>query len=206
MRSQTRRLPFGLKVGYSVFLAILVPIWWVQFGPQNFLWFSDIALLVMLAALWLESRLLGSMMALAALLPELGWNVDFLIWLFKGSSLIGLAGYLEDPDSPAYAKGLSIGFHIILPWLILWTVHRLGYDRRALAAQTLAAWVILPVTRIVSTPEENINWVYGPTDSPIQGWMPPGAWLGLEMIFFPIIIYAPLHLALRRWRGEARRS
>jgi hypothetical protein len=35
------------------------------------LWFSDVALLVTVPALWIESRLLASMMALAVILPEL---------------------------------------------------------------------------------------------------------------------------------------
>ena len=59
-------------------------MYWIWLGPANFLWASDIALFVTLAALWLESRLLASMMTLAVLLPELLWNVDFF------GSLLGI--------------------------------------------------------------------------------------------------------------------
>src|SRR5687768_7975206 len=120
MNIRLRRIPLLLKITYTAFIIVWAPIWWVHYGPQNFLWFSDIALLTMLAALWLESRLLASMMALAVLLPELAWNIDFLIWIFKGSGLIGLTGYLKEHTTPLYVRGISVGFHIILPWLLLW--------------------------------------------------------------------------------------
>ena len=53
-------IPIGLKIFYTFFVCVLVPIYWRQYGPANFLWFSDIALLVMVPALWLENSLLVS--------------------------------------------------------------------------------------------------------------------------------------------------
>jgi len=82
-------IPLGLKVIYTLYVCVLVPIYWRQYGPANFLWFSDIALLALVPALWLENALL-----------------------------------------PFFIRGLSC-FHIILPLLLLWTLHRLGYDWRA---------------------------------------------------------------------------
>jgi len=61
------RIPLWLKVVYTGFVAVLVPYYWRTYGPVNFLWFCDIALLVTLAALWLESPLLFSMQAVLAL-------------------------------------------------------------------------------------------------------------------------------------------
>jgi hypothetical protein len=49
------KIPLWLKVAYTAFVAVLVPYYWHTYGPVNFLWFCDIALLVTLAALWLES-------------------------------------------------------------------------------------------------------------------------------------------------------
>src|SRR5262249_40872039 len=59
---------------------LLASVWTV-----NFLWFSDIALLVTMPALWLESPLLASMMAVAVTLPELAWNLDFFVRLTTGA-------------------------------------------------------------------------------------------------------------------------
>ena len=36
-------IPPGLKIIYTLFVCALVPIYWRQYGPTNFLWFSDIA-------------------------------------------------------------------------------------------------------------------------------------------------------------------
>src|SRR5439155_6555896 len=58
-------LSLGLKIGYTLFVCVVVPIYWRQYGPANFLWFSDIALLAMVPALWLENALLASTMAVS---------------------------------------------------------------------------------------------------------------------------------------------
>lgn len=71
------QIPLWLKLSYTLFVCLLLPVNWVQYGPGNFLWFSDIALLTTVPTLWLESPLLASMMALAVVLLELVWNVDF---------------------------------------------------------------------------------------------------------------------------------
>ena len=56
-------IPLWLKITYTLFVSSVVPVYWRRYGPANFLWFSDIALLVTVPALWLESPLLASMMA-----------------------------------------------------------------------------------------------------------------------------------------------
>lgn len=38
-------------------MAVLIPIYLRQYGPQTFLWFSDIALVATLVALWTGNRL-----------------------------------------------------------------------------------------------------------------------------------------------------
>ena len=106
-------IPIGLKLAYTAFVAVLVPTYWFQYGPANFLWGCDIALLVTLAGLWLESRLLLSMMAIAILIPELGWSIDLLIRLTVGVDAIGFRGtsYMFDTDIPLFVRMLSL-FHL----------------------------------------------------------------------------------------------
>lgn len=65
-----KRISLWIKILYTLFVCLLTPVYWVEYGPANFLWFSDIALLVTVTALWLENRLLASMMTVAALLLE----------------------------------------------------------------------------------------------------------------------------------------
>ena len=119
-------MPLGLKIVYTLFVCVLVPIYWSQYGPANFLWFSDIALLAMVPALWLENALIASTMAVSIIFFEAIWNIDFFTRLATGKSLIGLSAYMFDPKIPLFVRALSC-FHIGLPVLILWALHRLGY-------------------------------------------------------------------------------
>lgn len=193
-------IPLWIKILSTLFLCVLVPVYWIHWGPRNFLWFSDIALLATAIALWLESALLASMMTLAIALPELAWNADFFGRLVTGRHILGLSGYMFDVRKPLFLRALSL-FHVVLPVLLLWTVHRLGYDPRALAFQTVAALVILPVTYALTDPADNINWVYGPGRKP-QTWTSPRAYLALVMLFFPVVIYLPTHLLLSALSGR----
>jgi hypothetical protein len=65
-------------VAYTAFCAVLVPTYLVAYGPTNFLYFYDFALLTTLAAIWLESPMLASAPAVGLLLPQALWVVDFL--------------------------------------------------------------------------------------------------------------------------------
>jgi hypothetical protein len=193
-------IPLPLKIGYTLFLCVLVPTYWVHWGPKNFLWFSDIALLTTAVALWLESSLLASMMTLAIALPELAWNVDFFGRLITGRQILGLSGYMFDQGKPLPLRALSL-FHVVLPIVLLWLVYRLGYDDRAWVFQTVVALIVLPVTYWLTDPADNVNWVYGP-GSAAQTRMHPRAYLALTMIFFPLVIYLPIHLLLRTLFGR----
>jgi hypothetical protein len=189
-------IPLGLKVIYTLFVCALVPIYWRQYGPANFLWFSDIALLALVPALWLENALLVSMMAISVVFFEALWTLDFFFRLATGKSLIGLSAYMFDPKVPLFIRGLS-GFHVVLPLLLLWMLHRLGYDQRAFLWQTIVALVVLPVSYLASNPRENVNWVYGFGENP-QRVLPPPLFVIVLMALFPLAVYLPTHLLFAR--------
>jgi hypothetical protein len=176
-------IPLGLKVVYTIFVCVLVPIYWREYGPANFLWFSDIALLALVPALWLENALLVSMLALSVVFFEALWNVDFFFRLATGRPLIGLSAYMFDPKIPLFIRGLSC-FHIVLPLLLLWMLHRLGYDQRAFLWQTIVALVVLPLSYLVSNARENVNWVYGLGENP-QRILPAPLFICQRTFFSP---------------------
>jgi len=192
-----------IKLAYSALLAVILPTYVRWWGWKNFLWFSDIALIATGIALWLHSSLLASMMALAVLLPELVWSASYFGRLLFGLRVTDLAGYMFDTRKPRFLRALSL-FHVVLPVVLLWMLHELGYDRRALIAQTLLAWIVLPVSYAVTTPQdENINWVRVPAR--LRQGMPPLAWLALAMLAFPIGLYLPTHVALQALFSPASR-
>ena len=189
-------IPLSLKVVYTLFVCALVPIYWRQYGPANFLWFSDIALFALVPALWLENVLLVSMMAISVVFFEALWNIDFFFRLLTGKSLIGLSAYMFDPKIPLFIRGLSC-FHIVLPLLLLWTLHQLGYDQRAFFWQSIVASVVLPLSYRLSNPQENVNWVYGFGQN-TQRILPAPLFVILLMLLFPLVVYLPTHLLFTR--------
>lgn len=203
--SPPARLPLWLKIGYTLFVAVLVPIYWRAYGPANFLYFCDVALLMTLPALWLESALLVSMAAVGILAPQALWLADFFANI-AGHPLVRMTDYMFDAQLPLYLRGLSL-FHGWLPLLLLFLVWRLGYDPRALRNWTVLALGLLLVCYFFMPPPNpnagsaavNINYVYGLNDKVAQTWMPGWVWLMLLMVGLPAGLYAPVHLLLKRW-------
>ena len=185
-------IPHWIKLSYTAFTAVTVLVYLKKYPLWNFLWFSDLALILTVPALWLESSLLASMILVSILLPEIVWNATFFVRLLTGKRLIGLTDYMFDSTKPLYVRGLSL-FHIFLPPLLVWMVIVLGYDTRALVAQTALAWVVLPLSYLVGDPKvENLNGVFGWSLTP-QTRVPPLAHLGLVMLGFALLIYLPTH-------------
>ena len=160
-----------LKAPYTLFIAFMIPVYWIHHGPTNLLWGSDIAIITMLFAVLLHGRLLASVMAVSVLVGEFAWNIDFLGRLLFGIDAVPGPGtaYMWDASQPLWLRLVSL-FHVALPVLLLWSLYRFGYDRRALLWGTLFAWVILPVSWFVGGPEKNINWTYGFGSEP-QAWV-----------------------------------
>ena len=202
--AKARRVPLWGKLLYTAFVCVLVPYYWAAYGPTNFLYFCDTALLMTCVALWMESPLLASMPAVGILLPQALWCVDFLGGLV-GLHVIGLTDYMFNPDLTLFTRGLSF-FHFWLPFLLLWLVWRLGYDRRALIGWTCLAWVLLLICYyLLPAPPPppgfpnlpvNVNYVYGFSDQQAQQWLPPLAYFALLMVALPIIIFLPTHYLL----------
>jgi len=202
-----RRIPTWVKVAYSAFVAIVVPCYWVTYSPWNFLYFCDIALLVTGVAIWIESPLLVSMQAVAITVPQLLWVVDFLCRLIAGVHLTGVTSYMLDSSIPLFLRALSL-FHGWLPFLVLWLLSRLGYDRRALGIQSGVAIVVFLISYLFAPAPPpsashpnwavNINYVYGLDDKHSQTMMAPWLWLLFIMAVTVIAIYLPTHFALRR--------
>ena len=204
-----RRIPLSVKVAYTAFVAVMVPYYWHAYGPRNFLYFCDVAVLVTLVGLWRESRLLLSLEAVAILVPQTLWLADFAAGL-TGHRLLGMTDYMRDPRLPLFVRGLSL-FHGWMPVLLLGCLARVGYDRRAFGAQVVVGTALLLVCYAAFAPPgtagghraaANINYVYGMDEHAAQTAVPPLAWLGLLVIALPAVMYLPAHLLLGWWFGR----
>jgi len=201
-----RGIPLAAKIALSVFVAVLIPVYWRDYGPTNFLYFCDVALFLTLAGTWLESSLLVSMCSVGLLLPQTIWLVDFGCQLL-GFRLTGMTAYMFDHNLPLFTRGLSL-FHGWLPLLLVWLLLRLGYDQRAYPAWTALAAVLVLVSYFFLPPAGahlanasapvNIDYVYGFNDQEPQHWMDQRLYVVLWIGVLWGAVFLPTHLVLRR--------
>ena len=198
------KIPLAVKLTFTAFMAVLIPFYLKEYGASNFLYFCDVALFFTLAAVWIEKPILAAMPAVGILLPQALWCVDF-IGTALNLPVNGMTAYMFDTKIPAFARSLSF-FHFWLPFLLVYLVYKLGYDRRALKYWTLLAWALLLVCFSFMPPPPapdsatpvNINYVFGMNDKAAQTYMHPLAWLALLMVLLPVLLYLPTHWALQR--------
>jgi len=193
-------IPRWFAITYTAFVVVLVPFYSVGYGFANFLWFSNIALISTVLTVWLHWRLLASMQLVSIGLLEMAWTIDVVAGFFiADGSLIGLAAYMYDEEIPLHLRLLSL-YHLFLPWILLWLVWRLGYDQRGWKWQTVLAWSVLLVCYVVTDPQDNINWTFGLGNTP-QDVLPSWLYLLLIMAGYPLAVYFPTHLVVRRVVG-----
>ncbi len=203
MAESANRLPLVFKLAYTAFMAVLIPVYWYYYGPTNFLYFCDVALIISLVGIWLESPLLISMCAVGIMIPQALWVIDFVAGVF-GFQVTGMTTYMFNSNNSLFLRGLSL-FHGWLPFMLVYLVWTIGYDRRGLPAWTGLAWVLLLVSFFLMPPPRpdpgltpvNINYVWGMSDLAAQTWVSPYVWLAGMMILLPVIAIVTHFLLLR---------
>jgi hypothetical protein len=188
------KFPAWLRWSALLWFLVWVPTYWNVWGPANFLYLCDVAAGLTCIAVWTNNSLLLSSQAVSSLLIDFVWGLDVAWRLLFGRHLIGGTQYLFDARFPLWVRLLSL-FHLVLPFLLLWALHRVGYDRRGLALQCAIAPIVLVLTRIASTPEKNINFAF--TDPFFhRAWGPAPLHLAATSLFLIFVVYLPTHLLL----------
>jgi len=187
-------VPLWLKVAWTAMVAVIVLIYWRHRGPANFLWFSDIAFLGLVAGLWLESSFIVSLMACMVLVPEILWSVSFFGALLRVPRVTGLADYMFEQEVPLWLRAVSL-FHVPLLAVLVWGPWQLGYDPGVFPWAVMIAWLVLALTRWLTGPKKNINHVYrfpfaaGADLTPLKHML-------ILMTALPLALQLPGHLLL----------
>jgi len=197
------RIPLWIKVFWTLWLLVWAPVYWRQYGPQNFLFFCDLGNVLIAVGLWLESPLIFSWQATGLLLFQTLFVADLAGALLTGRQLIGGTEYVFDPSIALWVRLLSL-FHVVTPPLLLWAIWRLGYDRRGWKVQTLMAWIVVPINYFWR-PQYDVNWARGLFFRE-QHVVPGLLYLLTYLIVVPAAVYFPTHCFLawltRRWSGK----
>lgn len=157
-----RKISLWLKWVFIIFMGVFLTSYWIGYGPLNFLWLSDIFLMIAFLATLFESKFLASMAATGGLLFLILWGIDFLFTLYmflSGHSSLGFTRYIFNHQLPLGLRLLSL-FHIALIPILFWLLFRLGYDKRAWPFQVALTWIVIWVTWFIVPESNNINLVF----------------------------------------------
>ena len=188
------RVPLWLKIGYSVWAVIWTVLYAQYVPPKHFLWLCHIGNFLMAIGLWLESPLLLSWQAVSVLVADLLWVFDLATRLLFGVHPLGATVAFFVESTPLLQRGISL-FHVVMPLLLMWTLWRFGYDRRAIWCQLGMVAIVFPISFWLSKPLDNINWVWGPFNK-VQEVVSPRLYLLVAMIAYSLALFIPSHLIL----------
>ena len=197
----SRRFPRWLKLAWTVWLLLWAPVYYAQYGSQNFLYFCDLGNVLIAFSLWFDSALILSWQAVSLLVFQSLFSFDYLVALLSGKHAFSGTEYMFDPAIPFMVRALGL-YHLMVPALLLWGVRRIGYDSRAWKYATLECWIVVPINFFWRS-NLNVNWARG-LGHP-QHRVAPSLYLLAYLTVVPAIIYLPTHWALRRWSKKTAR-
>jgi len=191
-----------LRWAALVWLLVWFPTYAVFYGFGNFVHLCDVAVILTCVGLWRGSAALLSMQALNILI-DLTWDLDLGWRLATGHHLLGGTEYMWEARYPLWVRLLSL-FHLALPVLQLWALRRLGYDRRALALQSVLGLGLIAAGRALS-PEVNVNYAWS---DPFfhRSWGPALSHVAVIFAGLLAVVYLPTHALLTRLTPSSPRQ
>ena len=190
-----RAFPGWARWGAGAWLCFWVPVYWHFWGPHNFFYLCDIAVILGCIGIWANNALLVSSQAVSSLIVDAMWAVDAGWRAAFGRHIFGGTEYLFDASHPLWLRLLSL-YHVAIPVVLLWAVHRTGYDRRGWALQ---AWIVAGafVAARFTPPEQNMNFAFRlPVVNKPFG--PAPLHVTVSILFMIFVVYWPTHWALRK--------
>jgi len=176
-------------------LAVYVPSYAAAYGFANFLFLCNLSVLLVCLGVWRGSALLVSSQAVGELLVSSVWTLDVATRFVAGRHLIGGTEYMWDVRWPLFTRLLSL-HHVAFPILALWTLRRLGYDRRGILLQSAIAAVAVSLGRLFG-PEANLNSAF--TDPFFhRSWGPAPVHVAVVAGGLTFVVYPLTHLLLSR--------
>src|SRR5579885_535734 len=116
-QSAGRGIPLWLKVLWTAWIVVWAPVYWRQYGAQNFLYFCDVGNVLITAGLWAESSLILSWQAVGLLIFQSLFAIDLLGAVVFHHHAFGGTEYMFDPKIPLLVRMLGL-YHIAVPPLL----------------------------------------------------------------------------------------
>src|SRR5579864_8427271 len=195
IQSTHSRIPFALKILWTAWVVVWIPVYWKEYGAQNFLFYCDIGNILITVGLWAESRLILSWQAVSLLIFQSLYAIDLIGAFIFRHHFIGGTEYMFDPAIPLLVRLLGL-YHLAVPPLLLWLVYRLGYDPSAWKWATVEMLIVVPINFLWRA-QYNVNFARGLGHE--QHLMPSWLYLIGYLVVAPLLVYWPTQLLLLRW-------
>lgn len=184
------RIPDWLRWLALVWLFVWFPVYWHAWGAANFLHLCDVAVILTCLGLWTNDALVVSSQVVSSVVIDILWALDVAAWLVFHRHFIGGTEYLFDTACPLWIRLLSL-FHVIMPAILIWSLGRLGYDRRGFRLQAAIALPVIIASRFV-TPEKNLNFALA--DPFFHRQLGPApVHLAITYLALVLAVYLPTH-------------
>jgi hypothetical protein len=195
LASTQRKIPDRVRWLALAWLLVWIPVYWRAWGVGNFLHLCDVAVILTCIGLWTGDALLLSSQAVSSVVIDALWTLDVAAWLLFHRHFIGGTEYLFDATMPLWIRWLSL-FHVVMPFILLWSLRRSGYDRRGFGLQAAIALPVVIASRFV-TPDRNLNFAQ---TAPFFHRQIGSAPVHLAITYFAVVagIYLPTHLLFAR--------
>jgi hypothetical protein len=200
IQSTHSRIPFALKILWTAWVVVWIPVYWKEYGAQNFLFYCDIGNILITVGLWAESRLILSWQAVSLLIFQSLYAIDLIGAFVFRHHFIGGTEYMFDPAIPLLVRLLGL-YHLAVPPLLLWLVYRLGYDPSAWKWATVEMLIVVPINFLWRA-QYNVNFARGIVHE--QHLLPPWLYLIGYLIAVPLVVYWPTQRLLQLWTRAPR--
>ncbi|HVB86125.1 MAG TPA: hypothetical protein VNK23_05585 [Candidatus Dormibacteraeota bacterium] len=187
--------PAWVRWGAAAWLLFWLVTYWIVWGPQTFSYLCDISVIVTCIGLWTNNPLLISSQAVSSLIVDAMWALDAAFRAIAGRQIFGGTEYLFNPSHPLWIRLLSL-YHVAWPVLLLWALHRAGYDRRGWKLQAGIVTVAFVAARFTPA-AQNINFAYR---LPVvnRPFGPAPLHVAVSILLMIFVVYWPTHCALRK--------
>ncbi len=195
MRDSRRAFPSWARWAALAWLAFWVPVYWLFWGPHNFVFLCDIAVFLTCIGIWADNALLISSQAVSSLIVDAMWAVDAGWREAFGRHIFGGTEYLFETSHPLWLRLVSF-YHVAMIVVLLWALVRAGYDRRGWALQARIVAAAFVAARFTPA-SQNINFAFRlpVVDKPFG---PAPLHVAVSVAFMIFVVYWPTHWALKK--------
>ena len=144
---------------FFLLLQILVIVRNQHSDPEIFIWFCNHALLLLAIGCFTHNNHLTKAIINVGLFGQLVWSIDFLSKIIFGVHFFNVTNYVF-VQPYTFSTALTVLIHMFATTIALYHTRKFKPTRKTLIYSIVYLVVLYILTLTLTTPENNINWVF----------------------------------------------